>query len=67
MEHLQVIKHSLRRRRAMHSNYQILYFMCHIVGTNSRDESDDDFTHNQCPCSVSNLLNLRLCRGYMAS
>ncbi|KAH7325508.1 hypothetical protein B0J17DRAFT_681618 [Rhizoctonia solani] len=37
MEHLQVLKHSLHRRRANHDNNQTLDFMAHVVDPDGED------------------------------
>ncbi|QRV97807.1 hAT family dimerization protein [Ceratobasidium sp. AG-Ba] len=43
MEHLQVLKHSLHRRRSDdQDNYQTLDFMAHVVNPNSEEEIDGD-------------------------
>jgi hypothetical protein len=42
MEYLQVLKHSLHRRRGNEENHQTLDFMAHVVGSSSEDENDGE-------------------------
>ncbi|KAG9079177.1 hypothetical protein FRC06_007899 [Ceratobasidium sp. 370] len=41
MEHLQVLKHGLHRRRADGENHQTLDFMAHIVSPDTSEDGED--------------------------